>query len=157
LVAESVKRFGVCRESMFPFDESKLFIPPPILADRESYLNKVEGHFRIASTGSDRVDDIIANLQVQNPVVFGTEVGQDWFDYNSKSDPLGVCQSSKGRHAMCIVGWVGGLFIVENSWGNTWGNNGFAFVKPELFMSPATQDLWIYVNSSDVWFERGGQ
>jgi Papain family cysteine protease len=42
-----------------------------------------------------------------------------------------------GGHAMCVVGYdekkYGGAFLIMNSWGPEWGNNGFAWVRyPEF-------------------------
>ncbi len=38
-----------------------------------------------------------------------------------------------GGHAMCVVGYddkkYGGSFLIMNSWGQEWGNNGFAWVR----------------------------
>ena len=31
-----------------------------------------------------------------------------------------------GGHAICLVGYTAGAFIVRNSWGADWGDNGFA-------------------------------
>jgi len=38
-----------------------------------------------------------------------------------------------GGHAQCVVGYddkkYGGAFLIMNSWGSSWGNNGFAWVR----------------------------
>ncbi len=38
-----------------------------------------------------------------------------------------------GGHAQCVVGYddrkYGGAFLIMNSWGPQWGNNGFAWVR----------------------------
>jgi len=42
-----------------------------------------------------------------------------------------------GRHAMTVVGYddtlFGGVFEIQNSWGQEWGNQGYAYVKYEDF------------------------
>lgn len=155
LACDVLQRFGVCREQMFPFDERNLFIPSPILATREAYLNKIVDSFKIISTGNDRVDDVIANLQAGNPVVFGTVVGANWFNYTSNSKPLDVVASQdiKGSHATCLVGWVNNLFITENSWSETWGDNGYGWLRPEVIASDQSSDFWVILDGSEVFYE----
>ena len=42
-----------------------------------------------------------------------------------------------GGHAQCVVGYddakYGGAFLIMNSWGPQWGNNGFAWVRYKHF------------------------
>jgi hypothetical protein len=42
-----------------------------------------------------------------------------------------------GGHAQCVVGYddakYGGAFLIMNSWGPQWGNNGFAWVNYNVF------------------------
>jgi hypothetical protein len=153
LIAQSIMEDGICHDSIWTFDESKIFLAPSILADREAYLNKISGHARISSSGDNRLQDIRDNLSVLNPVVFGTEVGQAWMDYRNGSEPLGTCTDVKGRHAICCVGYVNGLFIIENSWGSGWGYDGFCFVKPEVLASNASADFWIIIEGSEGYIE----
>jgi len=41
-----------------------------------------------------------------------------------------------GGHAVCVVGYTKqGTFIVRNSWGDGWGDNGFAFASPGYLAS----------------------
>lgn len=155
LACDVLKTFGVCREVMNPFDEKNLFIPTPILASREAYLNKIPDALKIESTGWDRVDDVIANLRMGNPVVFATQVGDNWFNYGASSAPLGPITpaDAKGGHATCLVGYVDGKFIDENSWGTTWGDNGYAWLQPEVIADQNSLDFWVIVEGSEVWYE----
>lgn len=155
LACQVLRTFGVCREQMNPFDEKNLFIPTPLLASREAYLNRTAAERRIDSTGWDRVDDVVANLRMGNPVVFATQVGNNWFNYGPTSKPLEPTKpaDSKGGHAMCLVGWVDNKFIVENSWGTEFGQNGFAFVQPEVISDANTNDLWSILDGSEAYFE----
>lgn len=153
LACDVLRRFGVCRESLFPFKKENLFIPPPIIATREAYLNKIHSHFRITSKGNERLDDIILNLKAGNPVVFGTQIGDNWFKYDGK-EPIKQDTKLEGGHAMLVVGYIDGLFIIENSWGNDWGLGGFAFVTPEILKVKETRDLWVLIDGSEIWFEK---
>ena len=157
LAAESLKRFGVCREVMWPFKQENIYLPPSIISDRESYLNKIDGHFRIASSGRDRVNDIITNLQVLNPIVLGTSVDQQmWAPANANSPPLTTPSRVDGMHGICIVGYdpEEDCFYFKNSWGNFWFLNGYGKIKADVIGDPElTKDVWCLIHSSDAWFE----
>jgi len=156
LACEVLKRFGVCREELNPFKEENICKPTPVMATREAYMNKINNSFRITSTGSNRVDDVITNLRMGNPVVFGTEIDNSWFMYGSNSPALGPVkpEDSKGGHATCLVGWVDGLFIDENSWDIDWGDNGFAYLQPEVIAASNSTDFWVIVEGSEAWNDK---
>jgi C1A family cysteine protease len=155
LACDVLRRYGVCRETMHPFQESRLFIPPPVLATREARLNRIHSHFKLLSSGEDLIEEMILNLHAGNPIVFGTLVGDEWQRYPGGNAVIGINKDGDGGgHAMCVVGWVGGKFIVENSWGRYWGNDGFAWVAPEVFKDKYTKDLWVIVTGSEAWFEK---
>ena len=67
-------------------------------------------------------------LQAGNPVVYGTIVGQNWFDY-TKGQVLTIPEDNQGGHCTCLVGYVNGKFIGENSWGKSWGEQGYMRTK----------------------------
>lgn len=155
LACDVLRRYGVCREVMHPFSTKKLFIPPPVLATREARLNRIYSHFKLTSTGQTLIDDIILNLHAGNPVIFGTRVGDEWQKYPGGNTVIGINETGEGGgHAMVIVGYVGGKFIVENSWGTYWGNDGFAWVDPAVFTHKYTRDIWVIVTGSETWFEK---
>ena len=68
----------------------------------------------------------------------------------------------KGRasdgHAIAIVGYTYDGFIIQNSWGETWGNGGFALLPYEDWMMHAT-DCWVaqlgVPIAFDLWSAKG--
>ena len=153
LACDVLRKFGVCREELHPFSETNLFKKPSLMATREARLNRITSHFKIKTYGNDRLDDIIFNLKAGNPVIFGTTVGKDWMSYTGGSKPLLVETRPVGGHCMCCVGFVNGLFIIENSWGQ-WGEDGFGYVDPSVFKHASTRDLWVIVDGSEAWTEK---
>src|SRR5690606_3165520 len=103
LACDVLRKFGVCREDMHPFKTQNLYKAPPVMASREGRINRIEGHFKIKTQGNDRIDDMIFNLKAGNPVVFGTQVGTNWFRYVGGKNPLGIEKDPKGGHAMCCL------------------------------------------------------
>lgn len=159
LAMDVLRRFGVCRDITWPWDPNKINIPSPIIATREAFLNKINGHFKIDSTGNQLIDDIILNLKNKNPVVFGMNVGQEFQSYNINSDPLSKLTNSQGGHCTVLVGYVGGLFIGENSWGGKtdislgWGFDGFYFIDPNFLVSVGS-DFWVMQNDFDIFWQK---
>lgn len=145
LAAEALKRFGVCTEAEWPFNESKLYVPPTWMAMRTAYVHKISTWCKIYSQGQDRVEDVILSLAVGNPVVYGTIVDDRWMGYSGKQ-PLGpVSGTTRGSHATLLVGWDPGkgVFLGENSWGPFWGQDGFYEVLPEVIASDDSKDFVI--------------
>ena len=103
LAMDVLRRFGVCKEETWEFNPANINIASPILATREAFANKISGHFKIDSVGDQRINDIILNLQNKNPVVFGTIIGSNWFNYNFNGPAIGKPTDKQGGHAMCCL------------------------------------------------------
>jgi C1A family cysteine protease len=143
-----LRRFGVPPEANWPFDLDKVNTPPSFMSLRVAYLHKIESYFKIRSTGAARVTEVINCLRAGNPVVFGTNVGDNWYQHYKSKGPLVPLkpvprEDRVGLHAVVIVGYVDGMFLIENSWGVTWGDDGYGLVSPELIASPTSKDFWV--------------
>ncbi len=139
-----LKEFGVPPEADWPFNPNIEVVRsrPPLKVRQKGYVHKIDSYYRIKSTGDKRVKAVIKALQAGNPVVYGTKCGSNWFTYR-KGETLGLCDNPEGGHATCLVGYVHGLFIGENSWGTSWGDDGFYWMDPEVIASSDSQDFWV--------------
>jgi C1A family cysteine protease len=155
MAADALRRFGICREVDWPFDEKKLFTPPTWSAMRKAYVHKISAWYRIGSTGIDRVGDVITSLAVGTPVVYGTVVGDNWLNYGPTDVLQKVDGAVRGRHATVLVGWqpelYGGVFIGENSWSAQWGDDGFYYIAPEVIGAFESSDFIAIAGSWDNW------
>lgn len=156
LAMDALRLYGICREETWPWNPDKINTIPSILSTREDALNKISGHFKIMSSGNQRIDDIILNLQNKNPVVFGMTVGEEFETYNANSSVISKCTNYKGGHCTILVGYINGVFIGENSWANDWGYNGFYFIDPTLIGSDIASDFWVMKTDYDVYWENKG-
>jgi len=80
------------------------------------------------------IKDVLANEE--RVVVMRTNVDNGIFGY-SPGDVWNYTGPSVGGHAMCIVGYDDSkeAFKVRNSWGASWGDNGYLWIGYETFLN----------------------
>lgn len=149
LAFDVLRRFGVCPETDWPFDTAQVCIPPSWKAMRSAYLHKIGSFFRIRSQGQGRVQEVIRCLRAGHPVVYGTAVGDNWQNYQ-KGQVLNDPGANPGGHATVLIGYKDGVFIGENSWGNSWGDDGFYLLSPEVIASTKSSDFWTALAAWEV-------
>lgn len=138
---EFMTRQGSVPYEQFPYTDQDCSRVPDQGLIRDAAQFKMRGFNRLSA--GDRTDalDLRAireNLAQGAPVVIGMMVGQSfmqdmmgkdvWVPQDGDQNMMGF-----GGHAMCVVGYddrkYGGAFLLMNSWGPEWGNNGFAWVR----------------------------
>lgn len=146
--ATQLMTIGIPPETCWPYDLNNVCKSPTLEAYTLASDNKIEGMFRITSTGGNRVEDIRAAIEFNHPVVFGTIVGDDFGSYRGEDRVFDLPTHIKGRHAMLITGFRtrdnGSTdFYVRNSWGDGWGLYGHVWLSQEYIQDSQTQDLWV--------------
>ena len=86
------------------------------------------GQYMMEGAKISRIKKALCNNQ---PVVIAMHV---YPSFNKATDVWdGNTFGTSGYHAMCVVGYddnkYGGSFLIMNSWGTDWGNNGYTWVK----------------------------
>lgn len=159
LAVEVLKRFGVVEETYWPFDANNLLHHPPDNmweVMQRSSLVKIKAGYRITSNGEERVADVIEALELGHPVIYGTAVGPQWTAYygsQSHTPLLPVDPAQKlGNHATVLLGWDGNNFLGENSWGRSWGEDGFYSMAPEV-IADHIHDPWIITTGFESYEE----
>ena len=129
--------YGVLQFKDFSYDYTNCQKKPSNYGYQLAKNNTILSFERLAKWDSpanlvDKVKKAIAN---KNPVVIGMQVSKTF--YSAKGAWSGIHQGKPGGHAMVVIGYddekYGGAFEIMNSWGSTWGNNGFIWVKYEHF------------------------
>ena len=84
---------------------------------------------------SDKIQPVKIALANKRPVVFGMRCPDSFHGAGDvwEVDAVEYTNAHSGGHAMAVVGYddamYGGAFLVENSWGTHWGNDGFTWIK----------------------------
>jgi Papain family cysteine protease len=129
----------------FPYTDQNCSKQPDEQLLNQARQFRMRGSNRL--TAGDRTDviDLRAikeNLSQGAPVVIGMMVGGSYMQPMMGQDVWNPTQDDKsmmgfGGHAQCVVGYddakYGGAFLIMNSWGPQWGNNGFAWVRYDAF------------------------
>lgn len=145
LCFDSVARYGVPTEAIYPYDVSKVNVRPTLLSYREAIKNRISAFYRISTTGATRIGQMKQALSAGNPIVFGTKVA-DSFRYVRDDSVIQVPLGGFiGAHAMVACGWDESkqAFCVRNSWGTDFGANGYCYMSKEYLMADFTRDLWV--------------
>jgi hypothetical protein len=119
---------GTCRQELWPDDR-------PTPATREEQLAAdAERHRLEGVPWPIAIDDVRKVLSAGCPVHVAMNTGRTFSDvgrdglFNAAEAPSGV----HGRHAMLIVGYVGNFFVVKNSWGTDWGDQGYCYIPKNV-------------------------
>lgn len=141
---DSLKTYGVCQETTWPYDPNFVFAQPNLDAYKEADDNRIENYYRIIGDSSGRCSDIVTAIDNNHPVVFGAPVGRD---FQEDSKPLyDFPAHSIGNHAMIIVGYRYNPkleLLIRNSWGEGWGDKGHAWMTSNYIGSPLCNDFWV--------------
>ena len=138
---EFMTKSGAVAYDKFPYSDKDCARQPDQQLLEEARQNRMRGFNRLTPGDKNNVIDLRAikeNLSQGAPVVIGMMVGgsymqpmmgQDVWNPNAEDRSM----MGFGGHAQCVVGYddkkYGGAFLLMNSWGPSWGNNGFAWVR----------------------------
>lgn len=138
---EFMTKNGAVPYNEFPYTDKDCTRQPDNRLMQEAEQYKMRGFNRLSQGDRNDVIDLNAirqNLSQGAPVVIGMMVGGSYMKPMTGKDlwepePDDRRQIGFGGHAQCVVGYddkkYGGAFLIMNSWGPEWGNNGFAWVR----------------------------
>ena len=127
---------GTCRQELWP-DTSEV----PATSERVLISDAGEHHLN-GTPHPISIDDIRKVLTAGCPVHVAINTGSSFSDvgrdgiFNAAEAPSG----RHGRHAMLIVGYTGNFFIVKNSCGENWGDQGYCYI-PKNVLAASEPDL----------------
>lgn len=144
-----LKYFGPLREKHWPFDASQVNTRPPWRAYKAAFKARgPHAYYRIDAYGDERLTAIRRCIAAQKgAVILGTKVTEA-FTVDVGPDTEDVPASGAtivGGHALCVVGYEPGRFLLANSWGTSYRLNGLIWVTEEYIAWSGTQDIWALV------------
>ncbi len=143
---KSVVKWGFAKEEEWPYVINNFRKKPPANAYKTALTEKVASYSKIAQ----RPDQIKAALADNCTVNFGFGVYES-FEGGEVAKTGNMAMPGKdermiGGHAVLIVGYDDTIsrYIVRNSWGPTWGAEGYFFMPYEyVHNSRLATDFWV--------------
>jgi len=141
----NMQKYGVPKLSAFSTECPSAYPNSTAFAAASPY--KIKGFVKLFGEYDDakiKVQTVKKSLSEGNPVVASMicpnsfdKAGDLWQPTELAGDP--ISQRAHARHAVSIVSYddtkYGGAFEIMNSWGTTWGNQGFTWVSYANFAS----------------------
>jgi C1A family cysteine protease len=135
---QAVKVAGLAPDHDWPYDEAKVCVEPSEKAYDEAKQYPIESYEKLTYGYDMRVC-----LARGVPFTGGIRVYESFMDVTSDLVPeIGANESEVGLHAVMFCGYDidRNLFLIRNSWGPTWGKDGFAWL-PACYWR-GTMDMW---------------
>ncbi len=129
----NMKQKGCCTMSYFPYNASDYTTQPTDIQNANAQLYKVQNYYSINSLTA--IKNQISNGR---GVVIAVQVYPDMDNISTSNqvydDTTGI---SRGNHAICLIGYddnkgSNGAFKFINSWGTSWGLNGYGWISYAL-------------------------
>lgn len=134
---------GVPRETGWGYREEAFDQEPPARSYKSAPYHKITSYKSVAVNN----DEIRLALMMSNPVVFGVSIFESFYDERNGMVPMPTYSDEYlGGHSMLIVGYDDRTrrYTVLNSWGNTWGDDGFCYIPYDYIGNRQLgSDYWI--------------
>ena len=139
---ELISDTGIVTLSEMPYNENECDKQPTETQVNLAEENKITSFSYL--DGSTLFDQAKAFLNNNQPIVIAISIDRNHF---GKIDANGDAvyrefETADGAHAMLVVGYndTKNAFKVVNSWGTSWGNNGFVWIDYKAFQEVLDTD-----------------
>lgn len=139
---KTLAREGHCLEVLWPYNTDRFTERPSFRAYQDASKHTIMVYMRLLS-----LNEILTCLADGYPVIVGITIYESFESDNVKN--TGIVDMPKpgertlGGHAVMIVGYDQATqrFLVRNSWGSSWGMNGY-FTIPYDYVMGLGDDFW---------------
>lgn len=131
-----LKEHGCCTEESFPYGNGDVISNAML---KEAEKNKIDGYARIRT-----METLKKALLVNGPCLICFPV----FNHTTSLWKQRKGEEKLGCHAMAVIGYNAKGFIVRNSWGQHWDDNGYC-LYPYSDWGCHTE-IWTVVNSVNL-------
>ncbi|XP_043938275.1 ervatamin-C-like [Protopterus annectens] len=96
----------------------------------------------IADIRNVHASDIAKDIFMYGPTSSGIGIMDDFHLYSKGIYSNPACSTAETRHAIIIIGYGPGYWTVKNSWGETWGDNGYFHIKRGVDMCDIEKSVY---------------
>jgi C1A family cysteine protease len=125
-----IRKYGCVLEEDLPFAiDTHMYKGPERGFYAKASTRKAANYFNLALNFNEW-KSWLAN---HGPILAGLNVDDTWDDAAKTQGKLDKykAKTAYGGHAVAIVGYSGDRFIIRNSWGTSWGDQGFAYASTD--------------------------
>lgn len=140
-----LRKYGAAPETLLPFH-----IATNLYGGNENTFFATVATRRIASYFN--LQKNLANwrswLAANGPILAGLGVDATWDNATATRGKLDTYQANtvRGGHAIAVVGYTADRrFIIRNSWGTSWGDNGFGYASLDYAQAAFTEAYGVAV------------
>ncbi|MGB5390263.1 MAG: C1 family peptidase [Thermoanaerobaculia bacterium] len=140
---------GVCTEDLAPYVASQKNWSLDIDQAKDARATTVGAYYRV----NKRLSDYHAALNEADALYASAQVHKGWQRGSVKNGRIPFKAGSIGGHAFAIVGYNQDGFWVQNSWGDSWGDNGVALWTYEDWLENV-RDAWVVrlaISTPKIW------
>lgn len=136
LALNVARKYGCVTEAELPF------------TGKLSMLSSAAFYAKAASFRISSYHNLGRNLDIwrtwlafHGPILTRLGVDRTWDNASLTGGHLDVYKPNtvRGGHAVCLVGYTKKFFIVRNSWGDAWGDGGFAYASESYAQNAFTE------------------
>jgi C1A family cysteine protease len=123
-----VRKYGVVLDSMLPFKISTLmYVGSENTLFAAASTRRAANYFNLGKNLAQWKSWLANN----GPFLAGLDVDATWDNATATGGKLDTFKpaTTRGGHAVCIVGYTPDRFIIRNSWGTSWGDQGFGYAS----------------------------
>ena len=128
---EVARKFGAVKMTTLPFRPEQLYRGSQQAFSSLAAQFKILSYFNLSPVaGQDPFNNWRNWLANHGPIMVRLDVDATW-DQVTSAGNLDVYQptTTRGGHAVVLVGYTQSRFIVRNSWGTTWADKGYAYAS----------------------------
>ncbi|BBO17527.1 peptidase C1 [Candidatus Brocadia pituitae] len=131
-------KHGICAETLWPYN--------PLKQDRHLTYERLKNAAKRPLGAYFRVNhkDLVAmhTALAEVGILYATALVHDGWDKIGDNGVIPLHDEILGGHAFAIVAFDDRGFWIQNSWGDTWGKDGFALIRYDDWLKHGT-DVWV--------------